>query len=387
MAAWKNTDEIVAEFGLTASSSDLDALSRELADKRNALHPDTTGGNFQSDQQKDNYLRIQDALDYIQRAKDTAIAVLPVTQITQITEILAKTLIDAKKSESTSAEAITHLKETYSRDVSLTLRIPRITSAGTAVVASAIFGFWGNITDNPVLSSLSSFTLVRIIWIYLALLSGAIFLATYLYEQYAQAYLDLLISEDGLFLISEMLVTSYAKDASHIDEEGNLRFSRRELVHLVKRPPRFARSGGFARIFSGLSDNIASQCVDLVLTKLEKRGIKRSDEIDIDEWYLLPPRVVANSGYRNIRTIRTSPLGNILTLFSVVILLLTVFILIGLFMNMEGLSSYLENTGATSIPASTEASSPVASQSPIVTSELTPESTDMSNSITPTSSP
>jgi hypothetical protein len=366
MSEWHSIDEIILEFELGAPAYDLDSLWLELSQKRNALHPDRFGGDFKSDDHKQQYTRICDALDFIRNAKEKGLAVIPVSQLPMIIESVTRALAIRQQTDLQIAQAKSSLKASYNREISLALRLPRISSAIAGAIAAAAFAFWGNISANPVLSSLSSLSLTQILWSEAFLLSGAIFLATYWYEQYTQSYLDLLLSEDGLLFLVRKLISITTKDQSHVDAQGNLRFSKRELVQVIKSLTTIGESWWLHLFSHTLSENTAAECADVVLAKLEKRGMKRVDQGDIDEWSLLPQKVVealkpTESAEKSDQPIRTSTSLSCFSAASMMLLLMIVmlFLVVAVRPDILKLPNATPSTTITTTPSVTATETPL----------------------------
>ena len=81
---WGNIDELVAEFRLSASKSDVESLKKELILKLSELHPDKTDGAFKSDEQKKNYLRINDAIEYLEKQSLKGLTTIPISEISSV---------------------------------------------------------------------------------------------------------------------------------------------------------------------------------------------------------------------------------------------------------------------------------------------------------------
>lgn len=58
MAKWKTIEELFEEFSPRSPKYDLASLEKELNKKRNELHPDKTGGDFESNEKKKEYYRL-----------------------------------------------------------------------------------------------------------------------------------------------------------------------------------------------------------------------------------------------------------------------------------------------------------------------------------------
>lgn len=63
--AWRSAQEIVDYFGLEAAPDDYGALERELRARISKVHPDKSGGEFDSTDRKSEYDDIKTARDFV----------------------------------------------------------------------------------------------------------------------------------------------------------------------------------------------------------------------------------------------------------------------------------------------------------------------------------
>lgn len=341
MKELQSVEEIISEFNLNSEKDNLDAIVEELTQKRIARHPDKHGGEFESQEQEDQYIRLSEAIHFVRGFKGKALAVLPESQMTSIIEALAKKLAvtqqTAQQTEQQRKQATTNAKTVFVQEISLVLRIPRISAASIATASGAIFAFWGNIQSNAVFATVQDYSDARLLWAYVCIGSVALFVATYFYEQLSRSYLDLLLGESGTYLIMKHLIDMNSDQEYHEDGEGNIRFSKRELIQVIQTPRLFNERNSFLSFLGNLTENAATECAEVILTKLEKRGIKKIDQPNIDEYYMLPQSVVEPiiRAKINQQNIRVSPTLLLFTLFLLVVLLVSVFYMLSTITSVE----------------------------------------------------
>ncbi|MDE0164292.1 MAG: hypothetical protein OXL36_04255 [Bryobacterales bacterium] len=64
--SWRSLEELSTEFDLD-TSTDREAMRRALQSRLGTLHPDKTGGEFASNEQKGEFHRLSEALKFLAR--------------------------------------------------------------------------------------------------------------------------------------------------------------------------------------------------------------------------------------------------------------------------------------------------------------------------------
>ena len=316
MDDWSSIDDIITEFGLNGSKSDLTALRHELTLKRNELHPDKTNGSFPSEEQKAQYLKLNQAIEYVDKQSSKELALIPVSQVPAIVEAISKAL-SVQQPARQIAQTETAIRETHSRQVSISLKFPRLSALTLGAICGGIFTFWDMIKDNPVLGDLILSQTARSLWGTLFFVSAVFFVWTWIYEQMTQGRVEFLLSEDGLNYSMSKLIHRHSR---RITKNG-LEFTKRELISVLEnkgisalyvqqnapsgRTPRsklirytyiwqsIASYLVYALLGQMLPVKMATECADVILTKLKERGvIQKLDRVDIEEWYQLSITVI-----------------------------------------------------------------------------------------------
>lgn len=289
MGELKNIDEIIAEFTLSAPKNNLEALKNELTLKRNNIHPDKTCGAFQSEEQKLEYHRLDEAINFVDKQLSNQLAVVPVSQLPDI----IREAIKALQPISQISQAESAIKTSFSRQISSRTKIPRISSATIGAISALVLVLWSNIQTNPAISFLAGSEVARIIWIILFFIMCVAYIWTWLYEQRSHGYVDYLLSESGLTVVLYTLTNWY----SHEVTKNGLEFTKSSLIKVLKYRSSAYHRLPIMKVFFNLKRVIlptflpikmASDCADLILAKLLERGaIQKLNRVDIQEWYQL----------------------------------------------------------------------------------------------------
>jgi hypothetical protein len=148
-----NIIDPVKRLGLDADPNDRANVVRALKERVKELHPDRTGGKFESEEAKCAFLEAQTTLATVEAAE--TMALMPLREITSLGEGLAKSVVPLGVLQ----EEILRMQRT--REIRERARAHhysfKITSGTLLAISSGIFAFMGALKDNPLLGRLPGF--------------------------------------------------------------------------------------------------------------------------------------------------------------------------------------------------------------------------------------
>lgn len=290
---WKSIDDLVHDLGLFASPGDLEEVEKALKQLLLTVHPDTTNGEFASDNQKERFHHIREALEFVQRQK-SGIPALLAADIPAVVEATLLALRNAAPQPTqTRPEILNHL----GRELRRSNRLPKITSATLFAVCAFVFTFIGSISENPLLKSLVEYPgFLWLLEIALAV-SGISFLMVWLREQTTEKEIQYRLSEQAV-------QEAFQNVCWHARQNPERRFSRSDVIESQLESesisPFLLRRHGHKVPFSmwlrwlrellmpptEVSQNAAEEIATFYLGRWSERGaIKRSTYTDAAEWF------------------------------------------------------------------------------------------------------
>lgn len=298
MEEWDTIEDLISEFKLRSYKYDLDSLEKELTEKRNELHPDRTGGDYKSEEQKTEYLRLCEAIDFLKEHRNKAL--IPISQVPAVFETFKN--LFAKPFETRQAEST--LRSSYNELLASHLRLPKVSSASIGVIFSVLFFFWDVLEHYQFIGSWYFGIQFRLASLSVSLLAILLFLMISLREMSDHSYMDFLLGEDGLHYLFDAIVRRVDRQIVRTGDSGErIQFSKRTvtrlLQHYLRRVYRNGRSYRRSLLKLGpgeLPPKIASDCADILLEKLGARGVvQKMNLVDIDEWYEIPSDIIERS--------------------------------------------------------------------------------------------
>ncbi|MDR7098602.1 hypothetical protein J2X04_000949 [Lysobacter niabensis] len=276
--------ELVERFSLDAEPSDRAEVITSLKARLSKLHPDKTGGQFTSEEDKQQFFSIQAALAKLEDANDSAL--VPLEHVTALVETLAKAVapMGAVQNEMLQAQR----KQEIRNQVRARYAQVKVTSGTFLAISTAILTFMGTLKDNPVLGDLLTVPNVPAYLAAIWLTSCVLFAMTWLRERKAAATAEYLTTENGLG-------RAFGDLCRHIRErgDGNFVFSRRDYVEMLASP----WMGSVERIFgSSLDHATAEPVVTVHIERLLDRGaIKRQPRKGVLEWFEVDEEILAEA--------------------------------------------------------------------------------------------
>ncbi|WP_454064919.1 hypothetical protein [Candidatus Nitrospira salsa] len=101
---WLSFRDIAKEFGLETFVNDPNALTTELRRLRAESHPDRSGGEFLSNDEREKYHRLDEALKFMEAQELDSNAVIPISQLPNLFEKLAKSDVSPEIDDSLRLE-------------------------------------------------------------------------------------------------------------------------------------------------------------------------------------------------------------------------------------------------------------------------------------------
>jgi len=148
--------DIQREFRLTISSPD--ELRKKLQELRASLHPDRHGGSFRSEEDKEQFLKIGEALDFLDRYtgdnEGQHLALMPVETINALVEVIRDIVPSAHSVISPESVTGRHLEELinqHNKEIKTRSLYPKLTASAVATAFTVAWAFPSIISEHPIL--------------------------------------------------------------------------------------------------------------------------------------------------------------------------------------------------------------------------------------------
>lgn len=266
-------NEIRREFGINEDKPE--EIRSRLRTLQSELHPDRTGGEFKEGNDKERFLRVSAALDYIEKHETNESSLVPVSMMTDLLKII-RDLVPAQQ-EKNAETALNTSVATKLTTLHVQYRTPRITTSAISIVLSAIWLFPNQITDHPVLGHYldPSSTIFSVLWLYSVLITAMIWIRTSMQEEKRKQFLGIIKTEGW----QNDRFMQFIKEIN-FDEDDKKRFTKdsfiRDLVWKQSMHHSFFLQFLFQRP-NGLDPELAQGIVDSVVSRAEQRGLIAKD--------------------------------------------------------------------------------------------------------------
>jgi hypothetical protein len=285
--AWRSTREIVDHLGLESSPDDFESLSRELHERLAELHPDKTGGQFDSEECEREYQEVRAARDFVRAQDSTNRDVVPVDQLPALLNALK--VAQNSQSNSEDREIRAEVRDENRKDLHARYTAPRVGSGVFAGITGALFTFSESLADHPVLGELAGSYLMQLSLVVLSAYSAIFFGLTWYFEQRAEARVDFMLSEEGMQMVFDELVRRPELEA------GGRRFSRRTVARIVSSYCGSRSRSGALPIMIGrqrVKPSTIDRIVQLHVSEWENRGVIREvEQPSVERLYELDQQV------------------------------------------------------------------------------------------------
>ena len=266
---WNSKSEIAAEFGLDLSASD-EELRSELRTVRGLMHPDKNGGVFQSETDKQSYLRAISAMEFLDSPSESAMALIPVTQLPAIVSAIAQAMAVPGYAQLQAMERA-YVVDAHAR-ISQQFLLPKVGSSVFAAITGFLVAFPGNFEKHAILGPLLATPQAQQFTLMCLLMSALCFGALWLTERTATAHADYLMSESAL---AEL----YSRIEDGTFQNSVRKISSRQITHALAE-----MVGTHPRRFSSMA--VVEKASAIQIQRLiERKVLIKLDEPAIDTWY------------------------------------------------------------------------------------------------------
>ncbi len=145
---WRSLPEVLIEFKIAKDTHDIEGIRQELKKLMSEVHPDKTNGNYANSEQEQRYLRLNEALEYVDQLGTSTAVIVPTEQIAAITTGVTKALLQ-QDVENKRRDNKRQIRSEYRSEVWRIYRTPIITSATAFCITAAVFGFSENLKEQP----------------------------------------------------------------------------------------------------------------------------------------------------------------------------------------------------------------------------------------------
>jgi hypothetical protein len=185
---------IQKEFNLEEDSHE--SIRSVLKHIKSTLHPDKTGGKFQSENDEVEYHKLDRAINFIDSNKVSGKDLVTISAVTDLTK--AVTELVSSQSEVTNKN--TELSNEINRSIvsyHSKLKMPRIALTAVTVALSATWLFPSAVEKHPILSNIIDFTSfsVNFIWAYAVMFCVLFWIKTWRSEELTKANRESLKTE------------------------------------------------------------------------------------------------------------------------------------------------------------------------------------------------
>ena len=198
MQNWTSSSEIATEFGFEQYASDIESLRTEIKKLVVSLHPDRNGGLFPSEADKTKFLRAKSAMDFLEAHSQSAMAMIPVSQLPAVVSAVAQALALRTPSELNSLQA-SYLVDARQR-ISRQFVLPKIGSGVFAAITGFLVAFPDKFEKHPLLGPVLEGSLAQYFLLTLLGYSALAFALVWYKERLAESRAEYLMSESALGL-------------------------------------------------------------------------------------------------------------------------------------------------------------------------------------------
>jgi hypothetical protein len=255
---YSSVSQIKNDFQLT--SDDLDIIRDALNNLRADIHPDRNNGDFNSNEEKERFHQINDAINYVDGLRSNS-QLMVVEKMTDLVKVIADLIPGGKQNSlQNSLEqrvnfAVDHYKSPF--------KVPKISLSAVTGIITFLVAFPTQIQEHPLLNKLvdSNNSIFVTIWLGLLIYTGFFWLLSYRDEERAKRQLmTLKIDSFQNQLFNEFIhnvTSSFTKD--HLTEFVYQKSQIRSSIPLFKN--------------EAVTMEIAQNISEIILSKAEAKGI------------------------------------------------------------------------------------------------------------------
>lgn len=274
-----NTKQIRDEFGIDSESPD--EIRKELIKRISKIHPDKNKGEFSSEKEKEDYLKIGSAIEFLdEQAKDQK-ALIPLKDVTDL--IKTVTELVPTNNENTSAEKLKIKIDDSIDKLKHRNQTPKIATSSITALLTILWVFPSTIQQHPILSMYIDPTgiIFTVVWLY-----SLIFTATLWWILIRRENKDAALKKRlSLESVQNSLFKKFIDNRRHsTPTSGQVRFLKAEFVIFLTRNATYERPSPNKEIDFELPEALAK----VILNRAEVNGyIKRDKGKNIDEMYVV----------------------------------------------------------------------------------------------------
>lgn len=276
---WKNNKEIAAYFKFSnVMESDPNGLRQAIVRKMASIHPDNTSGVFIDDESKNLWQHLNSAKEFIDNQSiekstdENDKQLIPMSQVMDLVKVITAT--------GTQTVSLTPslIKSEIRSDTRSSAFLPRLGSGVFATLSAFFFTFPNTAKDNPIIGPWLQLPNSQYYLLCVSLLSGWLFIRTWIQEKRQEELIDYLSSDEGL---RRILFNMFY---GHVDHNMlGRQFSLPSFTHAIKlrhsnRDPSIVRiMEVYKSVLLGATPKLSRSIVDKIalmqIDKLIQRGL------------------------------------------------------------------------------------------------------------------
>ncbi|MBU1054066.1 MAG: hypothetical protein KKC46_09585 [Proteobacteria bacterium] len=293
---WDSVEDIIKHFNLKVDETDVSNVRSALIQLLAKSHPEISGGDFETEEQKEKYIDIQRAIKDLNILGSEQNALVSVNQMTDIIKAVFHAIAPGKENQQPNIEL--YVKNELHKKIISFYKPLKISSGTITGVCTALIIFSKTLSENTILAPFFEFIYSHSILLYVLFISATWFVFMWFKEQKDEQRKEWLFSEDGKLIILAEVVGSFGKKV-----EDKVIFSFRSFVRTIQ-GKRKKRTKSIIKIYlsniyqvlygaSIISTNIAEQIAHHHLSNFEKQNIiKKHNTKSIEYFYEIDSNLI-----------------------------------------------------------------------------------------------
>lgn len=291
---WKDNKEIAAYFKFSNDmGSDSSGLRQAIVRKMASIHPDHNSGIFIDDESKNLWQHLNSAKEFIDNQPiensldENNNQLIPMSQVMDLVKVIAAT------GNQTISLTPSSIKSEVRSDTRSRAFLPRLGSGVFATLSAFFFTFPNTAKDNPIIGPWLKIPESQYYLLCITLISGWLFIRTWIQEKKQEEIIDYLSSDEGLRRILSNMFYGY-NDSNMLERKFSLasftsaiklrRHNHESLPIKIMGLYRSALLGVTPRLTRSILDKIALMQIEKliqrgVVVELPHSGLDRTFEI------------------------------------------------------------------------------------------------------------
>lgn len=221
--------EIIDYFELDVDQNNINEIRSALIHLLAESHPDKSGGEFESEKDKEKYNKIQTAINDLDTLNSHQTALVNINQVTEIIKAVTDAIVPRKEEEKSDIEF--RLKSELKREIKSSYNPIKISSGTIAGLSTGLITFSKTLGENPIFDPIFRIPNINLILFTILFSSIIWFLFTWFREKRDEQRKEWLFSEDGkLAILTEVLRSSDENSA----RGKKTIFSFRDFVEVIR---------------------------------------------------------------------------------------------------------------------------------------------------------